>query len=216
MLLTAEFFYSIAPGMDADIVIWERHPLRLGARPDHVIVDGIKQQFNGSFDIPPNVLSSLNLGSPSDAKKDTRKDRAPIVNGDSLKLEDHGSKNPVTFTEACSPNTDSFVLRNIGKLFLAKNTVYDNTKALRKEDELYVIVENGTIVCSGAGCGRDKIDWPNKSAVFDLNGGYVLPVCGFFRLGGSFTWINQLTFPLRGSVSTFLGIDFNWCTNWSR
>ncbi|KAI9286692.1 hypothetical protein BC943DRAFT_290772 [Umbelopsis sp. AD052] len=166
---------SIAPGMDADIVIWERHPLRLGARPDHVIVDGIKQQFNSSFDIPPNVLASLNLGSPSDAKKDTRKDRAPIVNGDSLKLEDHGSKNPVTFTEACSPNTDSFVLRNIGKLFLAKNTVYDNTKALRKEDELYVIVENGTIVCSGAGCGRDKIDWPNKSAVFDLNGGYVLP-----------------------------------------
>lgn len=172
--------------MDADIVIWERHPLRLGARPDHVIVDGIKQQFNSSFDIPQSVLASINLNNcpPNDSKKDARKDRAPIVRGETLKLEDHGSKNPTTFTEACSANTNSFVLRNIKKLFLDRNTVYDNTKGLRKEDELYVVVENGTIICSGAGCGRDKIDWPNKSAVFDLNGGYVLPVCVFLRISG--------------------------------
>jgi hypothetical protein len=164
--------------MDADIVIWERHPLRLGARPDHVIVDGIKQEFNSTFDIPQDVLATLNFNENDSqvSKSGDRKNRAPIVNGESLKLEDHGSKNPVTFAEACSPDTNSFVLRNVGKLYLAKDTVYDNTNSINKEDELYVVVENGTIICSGAGCGRDKIDWPNKSAVFDLNGGYVLPV----------------------------------------
>lgn len=169
---------SIAPGMDADIVVWERHPLRLGARPDHVIVDGVKQSFNSSFDIPKNILSTVKEAAVSADQLDKKgdKDRAPIVNDQTLKLEDHGSNNPVTFKEACSPHTNSFVLRNIGKLFLAKDTIFENVNRAKKEDEIYVVVQNGTIVCSGTGCGRDKIDWPEKSAVFDLNGGYVLPV----------------------------------------
>ncbi|GAB5588818.1 hypothetical protein Unana1_03718 [Umbelopsis nana] len=168
---------SIASGMDADIIIWERHPLRLGARPDHVIVDGVKQSFNSSFDIPNNVLSTVKEAAVSADQLDKKgdKDRAPIVNDQTLKLEDHGSNNPVTFKEACSPHTNSFVLRNIGKLFLAKDTIFENVNRAKKEDEIYVVVQNGTIVCSGTGCGRDKIDWPEKSAVFDLNGGYVLP-----------------------------------------
>ncbi|KAF9582989.1 hypothetical protein BGW38_010464 [Lunasporangiospora selenospora] len=34
---------KIAIGMDADVVIWERHPLALGARPLQVYIDGIAQ-----------------------------------------------------------------------------------------------------------------------------------------------------------------------------
>ena len=32
---------SIVPGMDGDLVVWDRHPLVLGARPDKVIIDGV-------------------------------------------------------------------------------------------------------------------------------------------------------------------------------
>ncbi|KAJ2964035.1 hypothetical protein NQZ79_g901 [Umbelopsis isabellina] len=168
---------SIAPGMDADIVIWERHPLRLGARPDHVIVDGIEQHFNSTFNLPKKVLSDSKeaVAPNAHASNGRDKNRAPIGKKEDLLLEDHGSKNPVTYSEACSSESNSFVLRNIGKLFLNRNDVFENLNGQSKDDELYVVVENGTIVCSGKGCGRDKINWPDKSAVFDLNGGYVLP-----------------------------------------
>ena len=31
---------SILPGLDADLVVWDRHPLVLGARPDKIVLDG--------------------------------------------------------------------------------------------------------------------------------------------------------------------------------
>lgn len=33
----------VRPGSDADVVLWDSHPLRLGATPTHVYIDGISQ-----------------------------------------------------------------------------------------------------------------------------------------------------------------------------
>lgn len=52
--------YSV--GWDADLVIWDSHPLNLGATPTQVIIDGIPQfstqfavQKSQSFQVAPKV-----------------------------------------------------------------------------------------------------------------------------------------------------------------
>jgi hypothetical protein len=194
--------------MDADIVIWERHPLRLGARPDLVIVDGIEQHFNSSFNLPKEVLGKSDEAIIPNTYTSNGEDkhRAPVGAKQNLVLEDHGSNNPLTYSEACSSESNSFVLRNIGKLFLNRNNVFENLNGQSKDDELYVVVKNGTIVCSGKGCGRDKINWPDKSAVFDLNGGYVLPV------SASVIYSNTIVLLLLNIITT--GSYFNWGPHW--
>ncbi|KYZ78052.1 amidohydrolase [Anaerosporomusa subterranea] len=37
---------SIAPGLDADLVVWSGHPFHLASRPELVIVDGVAEQAN--------------------------------------------------------------------------------------------------------------------------------------------------------------------------
>ncbi len=37
---------SIAPGLDADLVVWSGHPFHLASRPELVIVDGAAEHAN--------------------------------------------------------------------------------------------------------------------------------------------------------------------------
>lgn len=165
---------SIEVGKDADIVIWERHPLRLGARPKHVIIDGMNLDFHASWTKHADELvneekteEEETQTATMDEEDETRHWLPPRPTA-TIKLEDHGLDNPMRFSEACSPSTDSFVLRNISRMHMGPGQTL--------EGNLYVVVKEGNIVCAGTDCDRDHVDWPAASPVFEMGGAVVLPV----------------------------------------
>ncbi|KAI8972923.1 hypothetical protein BDB01DRAFT_808623 [Pilobolus umbonatus] len=132
-------------GKDADVVIWDRHPLQLGARPSHVIIDGEIQDYthpsSGTPDLPSRSLPRMHL-------------------------EDHGLNNPLQFETACK--SSSFVMKNISHIYL------NSTHALHQLP-LYVVVEEGVLTCIGSDCDRDHIEWPRSSPIFEMGGATLLP-----------------------------------------
>ncbi len=51
---------SVVIGLDADLVVWDRNPLRLGALPAQIFVDGEvmlddKSNIKPKADLPPNT-----------------------------------------------------------------------------------------------------------------------------------------------------------------
>ncbi|CAO3609416.1 unnamed protein product [Cunninghamella echinulata] len=175
---------SIEIGKDADIVIWERHPLRLGARPKKVIIDGEILDFRKSWfkDVEEVIDEKYLMDDSHDSIK---------VNGDdatllperptgSMRLEDHGLNNPIHMEEACSKNTESFVLRNIERLVMGPEEEYkrvhvDNASEKLVTKDIYLVVEKNRVVCAGPNCSRQQFDWPTSSPVFDMDGATVIP-----------------------------------------
>ncbi|ORX60590.1 composite domain of metallo-dependent hydrolase [Hesseltinella vesiculosa] len=163
---------SLKEGYDADLVIWERHPLRLGARPKQVMIDGDWMDFTKPW----------SKGSDDLVDKEylmTERDAVPPV-GDvtlpprpnlTMRLEDHGTGNPVKMQDACGKDSHSFVLRNIGRLVMGPDQTYQGSQ----QDQLYLIVQNGTVVCAGHDCDRKQFEWPAGGPVFDVQGGVILP-----------------------------------------
>lgn len=153
---------SISVGKDADIVIWERHPLRLGARPTHVFIDGAELDFKSSW--------TKSVVEPSSLKKEDHHELPPFSEN-TMRLEDHGLDNPSSFQDACHQGVDSFVLRNISQIYMnATTTLY-----AQENQGLYMVVHQGQISCLGLACDRDRIDWPVSSPVFNMGGAVVLP-----------------------------------------
>lgn len=177
---------SIDVGKDADIVIWEHHPLRLGARPKQVIIDGIELDFQASW--------TKTVTEQSTAEED--KHYLPPISQKTMHLEDHGLDNPVSFEDACNQEVSSFVLRNVSEIFM--NSTYSLTA---QEEGLYVIVKDGEITCLGAECDRDHIDWPSSSPVFEMGGATLIPVM-IDTLNSLFTCILKR--------SHFIGYCFGW------
>lgn len=80
---------SLKPGYDADVVIWDRNPLSLGAAPLQVFVDGIAQ-----FD---------------------KREITPVETGEPKKI---APKPLLSQKKEATANSKSFVLTNVGKIVL--------------------------------------------------------------------------------------------------
>lgn len=169
---------SIAVGKDADIVVWERHPLRLGARPKHVIIDGAEMDFKKSW---TKTVTEQDLALKEVMEAETMKEfnsdeerhYLPPFSDRTMRLEDHGLDNPSSFNAACSQGVESFVLRNISQIYMnASNTLDANVLG----QGLYMIVKEGQVTCIGIDCDRDHVEWPVSSPVFEMGGAVVIPV----------------------------------------
>lgn len=75
---------------------------------------------------------------------------------------------PNTMDQACAPDTDSFVLRNISRLYMGPGQLYNGS--------VYLVVEDGEVTCAGPECGNDQVPWPTSSPVFEMDGAIVIPV----------------------------------------
>ncbi|EIE86895.1 hypothetical protein G6F46_009188 [Rhizopus delemar] len=161
---------SIEVGKDADIVIWERHPLRLGARPKHVFIDGAELDFKKSWTntLIEKDMQSIVKDEPVHEKDKQDKHFLPSFSDHTMHLEDHGLNNPISFQDACSKGVDSFVLRNISR-------IYANATQTLEGGELYMVVSSGKITCLGSDCDRNHVDWPTNSPVFEMNQAVVIP-----------------------------------------
>ncbi|KAJ7669345.1 carbohydrate esterase family 9 protein [Mycena polygramma] len=146
-------------GFDADVIVWDSHPLALGAAPKQVFIDGIAQLEKPYTSVKPK--STQRVPATPNFDKEI---------ADALKYEGLPPLEPQTV------KSDVVVFRNVGSIFL-KNT------ATRKVSEVFtsastdgvVVVEKGHIVCSGPQALCPTALSRSDALHLDLEGGSISP-----------------------------------------
>lgn len=139
----------VRPGYDADIVVWDSHPLSLGATPLQVYIDG-----RATLD-PSKVEESLpsvsNQKAPEEPKM--RLNMAPDVRNEACnKIDDSQSKVVITGI------TKSYVHR---------------TKSSLSNEKMTLVLEAGELVCFDT--PRNCLSSAVGGQTVDLQNGHVLP-----------------------------------------
>lgn len=152
-------------GYDADLVIWDSHPLALGATPKQVFIDGIAQLEHPYLLFKPDQVQEL----PDVPNWD--EEAAAAVKYDGLPpLDGKKIKGAVAFI-------------NVGEL-LQKDSSGEITSIFRSDysKDGVVIVNAGSVRCSGSAssCTLDDFD---AESVIDLKGGSIVPGLTTFGSG---------------------------------
>lgn len=143
----------VAPSYDADVVLWDSHPLSLGATPLQVLIDGIPQ-----------------LDRPFSAKRLSTEKEAPAM----ASMPD----DPLTLQKS---ETDAqglperrlleeVVFTNVREVLLIKNRTLLDWGEGQGGASFEVHVRRGEIVCFGKECALDS-----TILTMDLRGGSLLP-----------------------------------------
>ncbi|KAJ7669334.1 carbohydrate esterase family 9 protein [Mycena polygramma] len=120
-------------GFDADVIVWDSHPLALGAAPKQVFIDGIAQ-----------------LEKPYTSVKPKSTQRVPATPNFDKEIADAIKYEGLPPLEPQTAKSDVVVFRNVGSIFL-------KDAATRRVSEVFtsastdgvVVVEKGRVVCSG-------------------------------------------------------------------
>ncbi|KAN0129749.1 carbohydrate esterase family 9 protein [Lactarius tabidus] len=190
----------LKPGWDADLVVWDSHPLALGATPAQVFIDGIPQLDAPHVVSKPAAFQDL----PKVPNFDREAEEAVAFEGLPPLLPERASTNIVLFTGVRSvilPGQD-----NLAEVYSAQG------------DEAGVVgVKNGEIICYGAevACSFDDLADGERVRVVDLQGGAISP--GLLTYGSplglqeieaeSSTGDGQVFDPLSGWVPKPVGGD---------
>ncbi|KAM0811754.1 putative Amidohydrolase 3 domain-containing protein [Seiridium cardinale] len=134
-------------GFDADLVVWDRHPLQLGARPLTVIVDG-ETVVNASKRLWQKSVDTLT----------------------STQVPSHRAQRPSK--PGCAVGNQDFVITGLGADFLTTEHT-DSPKA----GNITLVVQDGRIGCIGeTTCDRAASRAVERGAdVMDIPQGYLLP-----------------------------------------
>ncbi|KAJ6625571.1 hypothetical protein B0H10DRAFT_2001975 [Mycena sp. CBHHK59/15] len=146
---------SVIEGYDADIVIWDSHPLALGATPKQVYIDGIPQLTEPHTSDKPNKLQKAPI--PPNFDKEAE---------DAIKYE---GLPPLTPHHAKS---DVVVFRNVGEIFLKSGGSVRQVYTSSSSDGI-VVVKNGRLLCSGHACPT-TFSHSNVTQI-NLQGGSISP-----------------------------------------
>ena len=140
-------------GYDADIVLWDSHPLALGATPIQVFIDGVA------------------LFDEKTAEKKLRK-----------KVEKQQTPPQRVFNEeeALSPNakakdidTQNLVVTGIKQAFIRGEDGLEAVSAM--SEPLTMVVRNGLITCLSSSCPEMEAAVASGAQVQHLKNGYILP-----------------------------------------
>jgi imidazolonepropionase-like amidohydrolase len=145
----------IRPGFDADLVVWNKHPLQLGATPLLVSING---------DVVINATESLWTGihPSSDQSKGPPPQRTQKQNDPS----------------ACSPGQNDLVVQGITSDFFNDNNP-DMEDKQHTNGTGTAVIRNGELVCVGKHHCRtlaQSLVRENHVPVLNVTDGYVLPV----------------------------------------
>ncbi|KAF9006581.1 carbohydrate esterase family 9 protein [Cyathus striatus] len=152
-------------GADADIVLWDSHPLRIGATPIKVWIDGIVQiPIPSKTDTPNNVV--VGKGKDGEEWKEIPKtpnwdkERNETLKWDGLPpLQGRRKQDAVAFI-------------NVQKVWLRSDGGEITEAASFTNDDFgTVIIENGKITCMESTC----ITRGSSGNVIDLKGGSISP-----------------------------------------
>jgi hypothetical protein len=181
-----------------DLVVWDSHPLALGATPAQVFIDGIPQ-----LDAPHVVPKSEAFqGLPKVPNFDREAEEAVVFEGLPPLLPERASTDVILFT-----NVNSVILPQRGKIAEVYSAPGDQVGV--------VVVRNGDIACYGAEvtCTLDDLTEGERVRVVDLQGGSISP--GLLTYGSPLglqeieaepsTGDGSVFDPLNGHVPKLLG-----------
>jgi hypothetical protein len=142
----------------SDIVVWDSHPLALGATPKQVYIDGVAQ-----------------LKAPYVGKKPTYFQQAPKTPDFDRESEDavkYDGLPPLSPKKA----KNLVIFNNVGSLYVKHNYSVEEIFSSNEVGKLgVVVVDNGRITCSGlspAACPLTQYDSANLQEI-DLEGGSI-------------------------------------------
>lgn len=174
-----------------DLVIWDSHPLALGATPKQVFIDGIPQFGHAFVTEKPDNFQKL--------------PRVPNFGKEADRTVQYEGLPPLE-----PPKTP-----------LEKVTVFLNVKTVVQPSKEgiaspgIVVIEQGKFVCAGdlAGCGLDGLRQRTNVDVVDLEGGSIVPGLTTYGSPVGLEEINQepstndgtILDPLTDSIPALLG-----------
>ncbi len=182
------------------MVIWDSHPLALGATPAQVFIDGIPQLDAPHVVSKPETFQDL----PKVPNFDREAERAVAFEGLPPLLPERAPADVIVFT-----NVNSVILPRRGDLAEVYSALGDETGL--------VVVRNGEITCYGsdAACSLDGLIEDDRVHVVDLQGGEISP--GLLTYGSPLglqeieaepsTGDGPVFDPLAGRVSKLVGGD---------
>ncbi|KAK7051210.1 hypothetical protein VNI00_004710 [Paramarasmius palmivorus] len=163
---------KVKAGWDADLVIWDSHPLALSSTPLQVFIDGIPQLDTPSASLQPSSIKTQSVPRTPDWEQEAQE--AIAFDG----LPPLEPKREVELDEAGK----GVVFNGVGSLYLKKGGKVVEVFGLKSGKEgAKVVVEGGRVVCvSGVGAveglGLCTASQLNKKYVHvDLEGGSLSP-----------------------------------------
>lgn len=156
----------VRPGYDADIVVWNSHPLSVGAAPRQVYIDGV-----ATLD-PATVEKSF-------AHVITKQGDAALKGaGVPAARAVLPAKEREEFCSTSRQPKRVFWFTGFSKAFLDSTPVLQpllKGKQFTEHDELQLVIADGQVVCLGAGHACDGAPWTHTGATVRVNltDGYV-------------------------------------------
>ncbi|KZT28940.1 carbohydrate esterase family 9 protein [Neolentinus lepideus HHB14362 ss-1] len=189
----------VKEGYDADLVIWDSHPLALGATPKQVYIDGIAQISSPHTTPKPSSFQYLPATPNFDeeAKKALEYEGLPPLQGERVEEE------VVVFT-------------NVGSVYVKREGGVRQVFLASTGERAVVVVRGGEVVCTGA-CRSQVQSLKEKAKFVDLQGGAISP--GLTAYGSPLalqeiqgevsTQDGYVLDPLRVELPKILGGDFS-------
>ncbi|KAF7428612.1 hypothetical protein PC9H_007839 [Pleurotus ostreatus] len=151
----------IKSGYDADVVVWDSHPLALGATPKQVYIDGIPQLDDPqTLEKPPSFQSA-----PETPNFD--KEAADAIKYEGLP--------PLVPSKAKS---DVVIFSNVSSLFVKSSGTIKQVFGTSAFGERGVaVVKGGKLICGGASssCQKSIQAFGQSSETIDIEGGSIAP-----------------------------------------
>jgi imidazolonepropionase-like amidohydrolase len=154
----------LRPGMDADVVLWDSHPLRLGATPSAVWVDGIVQPLGTEIGVVVGKGKEAPEWREAPKVPDFNRERHEALKWEGLPpLEVDRVSETVVFA-----NVSAVLNRGAeGIEYMFRSSAADLTGG-------DVIVHNGKIICAGLSNACNPLV-PNRARLVDMEGGILAP-----------------------------------------
>ncbi|KZT52272.1 carbohydrate esterase family 9 protein [Calocera cornea HHB12733] len=164
-------------GHDADVVVWDSHPLQLGATPLQVYIDGIAQLSYGPVVVTENGFTHLSLKE----KKSGDLQTVPSVADSEMEAQQvlaHDGEPPLgpkeTYeSEVLFTNVQSIWRRDSSEELFEQTLTADDGLSSRE-----VLLHHGNIVCTGS-CAHVAV----SARIVDLHNGSIAP--GLTTFGSS-------------------------------
>ncbi|KAK7472814.1 hypothetical protein VKT23_000921 [Stygiomarasmius scandens] len=151
----------VKKGWDADLVIWDSHPLALGSTPKQVFIDGIPQ-----------------LETPHTLNKPAAFQHVPKVPNFDKEAQDAVTYDGLPPLIPASTTSDTVVFTNVKSIYSRSGDVVKTTFNTQ-DSATYgtVVVRNGRLVCSGveSTCATSSVLGDPEVSYVDLEGGSLSP-----------------------------------------
>ncbi|KAF8806405.1 carbohydrate esterase family 9 protein [Phlegmacium glaucopus] len=154
-------------GYDADLVIWDSHPMALGATPSQVFIDGIAQLE------APHIVSK--------PKAYQRTPRVPNFDNDAQNAVDYEGLPPLTPNK--SPINTTIIFKNVKSFYQKKGNIIEQVLFPQEIGGFStLVIRDGSVICSGdERCSKMATSDFTSFLTIDLEGGSISP--GFVSFG---------------------------------